>query len=243
MIDVLLIGHSHTQCIIRAMQARGVAVGWGFVGVPSGGSPLEVTAEGECRLQPAVSAGLRGQIAPGTLCISTIAGNAHNVLSLMATDPPFDFRTPDDPAPPRAGAVPIPYQAVRLSLETSLRDGDLAMLYATRAAVPEMRFHIESPPPLADDTLVRARMDPYFLQTYPDAQVADASLRLKMWRLHSALFAQACKALDVTFVSAPLDAIDSDGFLRPDYAHPTSSTHANEAYGALVADQIERLGR
>ncbi|MEH3145218.1 MAG: hypothetical protein PGN34_07680 [Methylobacterium frigidaeris] len=212
------------------------------MGLPSGGSPLVATPEG-IRLVPEIAAGLRRRIGPETLCISTIAGNAHNVLALMATDPPFDFRMPDDAGPLRPGAEPIPYGSIRLSFRRILHDGDLSMLRAASVAVPELRFHLESPPPLRDEALIRARMDPYFLERYPEARVADAWLRLKMWRLHSALFAEACEGLGIGFVPAPAEAMDRDGFLRPDYAHPTSSTHANEEYGALVADQIERLAR
>ncbi|SFU97951.1 hypothetical protein SAMN02799631_03599 [Methylobacterium sp. 174MFSha1.1] len=240
--DILLIGHSHTQCIVAALQARAAPVGWGMIGLPSGGSPVVATEDG-IRLDPAIEADLRRRIGPGTLCISTIAGNAHNVLALMATEPPFDFHMPGETGPLLPGAEPIPYATIRLSVRQILHEGDLSMLYAAQAAVPELRFHIESPPPLRDEALIRARMDPYFLERHPAARVADAGLRLKMWRLHSTLFAEACEALGLIFVPAPKAAMDPDGFLRPELAHPTSSTHANEAYGALVADQIERLAR
>ncbi|GJD51609.1 hypothetical protein OPKNFCMD_4364 [Methylobacterium crusticola] len=242
MADILLIGHSHTQSIVQALQARSAAVGWGVVGMPSGANPVVATGEGY-RLDPGVAAGLRRQVGPETLCISTIAGNAHNVLALMATEPPFDFMTPGGAEPVSPRAELVPYASVRLSFRTILDEGDLSMLHATGLAVPEMRYHLESPPPLRDGDLIRSRMDQYFIQTYPEAQVADSWLRLKMWRLHSALFAEACETLGIAFLPAPPEAVDPDGFLRPEFAHETSSTHANVAYGALVADQIERLTR
>ncbi|TNC12756.1 hypothetical protein FF100_13920 [Methylobacterium terricola] len=240
--DILLIGHDQTQGIVAALQARSAPVGWGVIGLPSGGSPVVATPSG-IRLDPTIEAGLRSRIRPDTLCISTIAGNAHNVLAVMATEPPFDFRMPGKDAPLMPEAEPIPYTTVRSSFRQILHEGDLSMLYATSAAVPELRYHIESPPPLRDEALIRARMDPYVLARHPEARVADAALRLKMWRLHSLLFAEACEALGITVVPAPPAAMDPDAYLKPDYAHPTSSTHANEAYDALVADQIERLVR
>ena len=242
MIETLLIGHSHTQCIVEALQARSASVGWGAVGRPSGGSPVVATPDGY-RLEPELAAGLRAQIGPGTLCISTIAGNAHNVLTLVAADPPFDFRAPGSPEPIDPDAVPIPYTSVRLSFGKTLAEGDLTMLQAAAAAVPEMRVQIESPPPLRDGALILSRMDPYLVERYPEAEIASPGLRMKMWRLHSDLVREACHGLGISVLGVPEEAQDPDGFLRPEFAHPTSSTHANTAYGALVADQIARLPR
>lgn len=242
MVETLLIGHSHTQCIVEALQARSASVGWGAVGRPTGGSPVVVTADG-LRLEPELVAGLRAQIGPATLCVSTIAGNAHNVLTLVAADPPFDFRTPSGTEPVDPDAVLIPYASVRLSFGKVLAEGDLTMLEATAVAVPEMRVHVESPPPLRDGALILSRMDPYFVERYPEAAVAAPGLRMKMWRLHSDLVREACHGLGIVVLPVPGEAQDEDGFLRPEYSHPTSSTHANTAYGALVADQIARLAR
>ncbi len=238
--ETLLIGHSHTQAIVQAFQARSAPVGWGTLNTASGESPVVRTAEGD-HLRPDIAAALRRRIGPGTLCVSTIAGNAHNVLAMIAADPPFDFHTPGGLEPVDEAAHLIPYGSVRRSFEATLADGDLSMLRAASAALPEMRVHVESPPPLRDNGLIRARMDRYFVDAHPGAEVADPWLRLKMWRLHSAVTRAACEGLGIAVLPAPAEAADADGFLLPDFADDRSATHANAAYGALVAEQIEAL--
>ena len=77
------------------------------------------------------------------------------------------------------------------------------------------------------------------VQTYG---VAPASLRHKLWRLHSHLVAEDCHAAGIEFVPAPPGAQDGRGYLA-EAAYGDDSTHCNTWYGRRVIEQIVRRHR
>jgi hypothetical protein len=184
---------------------------------------------------------LRRKAGESDFCASTIAGNAHNVVGFIATRPPFDFETPGLSAPLNPNARQVPYQTVRASLLNFLNRFDFKLVDALFDVIPYIKLHVQSPAPLQDNTLSLSLMDPYFKEAYPDAELSDAWLRLKLWKLHSDLFRDKFAAKGAGFLEVPPESLNSDGFLLPHYVSEISSTHANTKYGMLVVQQIQKV--
>jgi hypothetical protein len=60
-----------------------------------------------------------------------------------------------------------------------------------------------------------------------------------LWHLTVDGYRETAERLGARFVDYPADSVDADGFMRPELVR--DSAHGNEAFGALVLDQIKRL--
>lgn len=252
--SVVVIGHSHTPSILKALSdstdAWTVPQGLHVEAVnlrefmPSVGlTTREVTRfepPAPPALHPAVIAALDGCVVPGShVCVvSMIGGNSHNVLGLFRHERPFDFVLPGDSSLPiETGAQIVPYSAMRACLERRMRY-ERGTLEALRRHHPGALLHLESPAPPRDDGFVADALDE-FRTLSPDGTVVGAALRYKLWRLHSAIVKDFCDALGITFVAAPVDALDGHGFLARHACE--DATHANAWYGHRLLNQIDAL--
>jgi hypothetical protein len=171
---------------------------------------------------------------------SMMGGNAHNALALVRHPRGYDFRLPDEhQGPPiEDGAEPLPFALARAALAQHLAT-DFLRLRLLRDVVGPF-VHVESPPPLRDDALIRARADGFFKDAAIDTLgVAPAGLRWRMWRLNSRLFREAVEALGCRFLPVPAAVQDADGFLRPELA--ADATHGNADYGQILITAVESL--
>jgi len=139
---------------------------------------------------------------------------------------------PDLPVDPAADIIPAGLLRAELKRRITPR---LDMLAALRAVVKGRLVHLESPPPVPAAAFIASKPDT-FSQVLAERGVAPAGFRYKMWRLHSALYAQACAALGVEFLSAPRQMQDAQGMLvAPAWR---DATHANALYGRHVLAQL-----
>lgn len=171
---------------------------------------------------------------------SMIGGNAHNALALVRHPRGYDFRLSEGGAgpPPEPDAEPIPEALVRAALEARL-EVDFRRMRLLRALIGPF-VHIESPPPLRDDALIREMADAWFReQGVETLGVAPAGLRWRMWRLNSRLFRAEAERIGCSFLAVPAAVHDGDGFLRPELA--ADATHGDAAYGELIIQAIEAL--
>lgn len=176
------------------------------------------------RLDPALLAAISE---PSATVLSTVGGNSHHTMALLASDRPFDFILSEAPSLPLDETVEyIPEKQLRDSLRRRVISHTallVAMAKAGRASI----FHSESPPPSPDDDQFRRD-----LAARTPKPAASPWLRLKMWRLHSAVVRHICEDSGVTFLAHPPAAVDAHGFLLPAYFH--NATHANTAYARMV---------
>jgi hypothetical protein len=161
----------------------------------------------------------------GVVC-SFVGGRYPLAFSLHRHPKPFDFVLPENPElPVESKAELIPVDAMRTVLEGGSRRQLGTFERIVEAAKGEV-YQFESPPPIRRLTVAK------------DA-AAPAYVRYKLWRLYSTIVREHAERIGANFVARPEAAVDSDGFLLPEYA--VSSTHANSAYGALVLKQIASL--
>ena len=168
---------------------------------------------------------------------SVIGGNVHNVLALMRHPRPFDFLlSGEEGPPPDVGAEMVPEALVRAALEERLR-ADFARLRLLREVAGPF-IHIESPPPVRDETFILERAEHWFRdRAQGEMAVAGAGVRWRMWRLLSRLTREAVERLGGRFMPVPEAVRGADGFLRLD--HAADPTHGNAVFGAAVIAALD----
>lgn len=187
---------------------------------------------------PALRAAIEDQIARhDPIIASVVGGNVHNVLALVRHPRPFDFMLKEGGGPPPdEGSELIPESLVRAALAARLAP-DFARLRALREIAGPF-VHIESPPPVRDETFIATHAEKAFRDhAQGEIVVAGRGVRWRMWRLSAHLQREAVEAVGNRYLPAPEEAFDADGFLRIEYA--ADPTHGNEAYGALLIRAIE----
>jgi hypothetical protein len=213
------IGHSHVVALTSGASVAGVTI-----------DTINFWDTGDPWVREGNAIQLRSDLAErvlrGQIVLSVIGGSAHTVLGMVEHPRPFDFVLPSDPdIPIEEGREIIPAGAVRAKL-SEIAAPYFAQLPGLLATTASPIFHLEPPPPVADE----ARIAPFVpWPNFPGQprQIAPKWLRYKLWRLHSELIG-----------SAPLAAMDEEGFLAKDFDQ--DGAHANAAYGALVLEMMRR---
>lgn len=235
--EILFIGHSHTQAIYEASVHIKNVIEWGFLDPINGVGPVEYRDE-KYYLIPSIQKKIALKAKVSSKIISTIAGNAHNYYGLIENNVPFDFESPEIIRREYFASQRIPYQIIKNSLKRKLYKGDITMLQAALNEGLKIESHIESPPPIKDNNIILKFLDNHFLINYPQAKISNPWFRLSFWKLHSQIFKEFCNENNITYIHAPSEALDNDGFLNIEYLSAKSSTHANMKYGLLVLKQL-----
>lgn len=181
---------------------------------------------------------LEGEQEQGML-FSFVHGNEHSMLSLVQHPQPYDFYLPQRPdlelAPDRQ---PIPYEIVRQQMARALNPtiGCLAM---TRMKLPRMRLvHVMPPPPIESEAQIMHAPE-VFREQLTQFGITPLSIRLKYHLLATDVLRSEVSPFGVTVLECPLQAVAASGAIKNEYAF--GATHANEAYGALVFQQMQDL--
>ena len=170
------------------------------------------------------------------LYVSMLGGNAHNILGLVAHRKPFDFTLPEEPhLANESGSEPQTYAFVEHALK-SLMSYNLCFLRCARNAVDGPMLHLQSPPPIEDETLIQADLAPRLATSLNPVGIAPPLLRYKLWRLHSKIVASTCAMLGIEYVPVPPKVLVDGRFLQPIFFQ--DATHANGAYGEVILDQL-----
>jgi hypothetical protein len=225
--NTILIGQSHARSFARAAKVDGRPIR-PFISRKGeedgrGWQPGQIDAD----LLEAITA-------PDCVVLSTVGGNSHHAMALLASDRPFDFILSEAPALPLdPRAEYIPEKQVRAALRRRVIS-HTAQLIAVAGACRGRMFHSQSPPPAPDNDLFRRD-----LAARSAREPAPWWVRLKMWRLHSSIVAEICAEHGVTFLPIPPGVVDDAGFLRPEFFQ--NATHANMAYAQLVWAQLDAV--
>ncbi|MFL6734102.1 MAG: hypothetical protein ACJ8EY_05350 [Sphingomicrobium sp.] len=183
---------------------------------------------------------LARRLQPDDVLISVIGGNQYAVFSTIQHPKPFDFELPGDPLPSVAGDEElIPFRTLYDYFLTALRAGDGETLAHLRRSTRARMLHLLAPPPKRDNDFIQRHHDTHFAaQGIGHLGVSSAELRMKFWKLQKLAIGEICAELDIETVEPPKEALDADGYLAPHY-YAGDATHANEAYGELVLEQLE----
>jgi hypothetical protein len=226
---LICIGHSHTENVVAAAEAAGIALEcFNFWRHPHG----VILGEGKVELAVEIRSRM---VAP---VFSLVGGAVHHDIGLLVHPRPFDFTWPEQPDLPFSeGAEIVPYDAV-LAIMRARTLRYLQIMAAIRAATQGPVFHMQSPPIYAEEAV--PANDPGWVAFFGhDRLIAPAWHRYKLWRVHSEIVRSYCAEIGIVFVPNPLESIDSRGFMEAKF-HGTPA-HANQAYGALVLRQMQSL--
>lgn len=254
MIQLVVIGHSHTTAIARALERQPSSlfstriIHMRVFGHQIGAAePIEPDASGVMRIHPALYREL-AQVNESDLqiIVSMIGGNAHYLAGMLQHPMPLDFILPEQPDLPIAeGATIVPYDFMHDALGRHAYP-HMAQIEALRKFIPGPILHLQPPPLIGDDHYVRQHLEPYFRQHLEpqngeqEREIAPRMVRYKFWRLHSKMIHQFCSNIGVRFVPVPEGTTDPEGFLVPE-GYPGNATHANEWYGERLVQQIEDI--
>jgi len=164
-------------------------------------------------------------------------GNEHSVLSMVQHPEPYDFCLPwraDFPMEP--DCQPIPYEVVRRQMELAL-SSTIGSLVMARIKLPRMRLgHVLPPPPVASNEQI-LRSPEIFRDQFAQYGITPISIRVKYYLLFIEVLRLALDPYRVELLESPKQATNESGALKDEYAF--AATHANEAYGNLVAQQFK----
>jgi hypothetical protein len=235
---ILILGDSHTRALKRAVEERVAASGqqravefdvhWLLVQKAD-------KVRGELSIEDALQR-VSSMPSDGVFAI-LLAGTLHNIFGLLQHDKPYDVFAPgDESLRLAAGASLIPENALWDMFVNVAKDNK--RIQKIRKAATCAGYHLASPPPKRDNQYIMARAARYRDRLVEQVGVAPPELRLRLWRLEMRVVAQLCQQWGIGFLPAPQEAMDVDGFLKPDY-YAEDATHANAAYGELVLRQLE----
>src|SRR5439155_25855688 len=118
-------------------------------------------------------------------------------------------------------------------------EGMRKTLKSLRSRTTSPLIHLESPPPIPSEKHIRAYPS-FYEAKIGQRGVAPAVLRYKLWRLHSSLVQEYCRALDITFLPVPPEVQDEERMLC-ERAWTDDPTHGNAYYGRCVFRQLARI--
>ncbi len=217
---VLVLGHSHTNSLSLALAE-----------VPS--SPFHVvninTLEGAT-----LTRGCLLRLGKPAHVVSMVGGNAYYQVALLEHPQRLQvLGGPED-----ADIVPdrslIPYGMMRDFLLQACR-GHFQIIERIHETFALPLVHVISPPPLAAEDI--SDLLPPDYRDRGASGIVPPGLRLKVYRIQSAIVREFCESRSISVIEPPAIACDARGFLKHEYRSLTA-THAGKDYGTLVLNQI-----
>jgi hypothetical protein len=254
---VVVFGQSHMKCLTRAWstgtyRTQGRRLRHSFVlrgrkDFPSDSIVGRSATTGEDCIHPELARTLKehAELNKGieTWLVSVVRGNDYNMLGLFDPDPPYDFVHPALPSlPVREDAPLVPYDAVKMRMAVYAERTRRFYKCLPREGVAGV-LHLEAPPPIPSREQCERAVERVFLQRTIGAQkgarISPREFRLKLWQCQSDLNREICRETGVIYVSPPEEALDEEGYLRPEAWF--GATHASKWYGAHALRKIERI--
>jgi hypothetical protein len=173
----------------------------------------------------------------GSCLFSFMNGNEHSILSMVQHPKPYDFCLPwREDLSMEPGYQPISYSVVRGQMEQALR-GSIGSLVMARIKLPLIRLvHVLPPPPISSNEQIM-RTPEIFRDQFLKYGITPISIRVKYYLLLVEVLRRALEPYRVEIIESPRQASNENGALKDEYAF--AATHANVAYGNLVAQQIK----
>lgn len=241
-VRLVIVGHSHMHAIARAL-----------VSAAEPGEPADPAAIGRAHGIAGMMGGqyttefrhLLVELGQDRNLALSWRGNQHNGDFLIMPGTVLDFLPrgyPDRTVLP--GAQLVAESAIRAHLQPSM--DELSALLKDIAVPGRRHIVLGSPPPLADQALVRQRLgrEPAFVDRaralgmdMATIGLAPPQVRRKLWFVIQRQMAETAAAHGALFVPHPAASEDGQGFLRLDMSGG-DITHANERYGRLMLAQI-----
>lgn len=176
-------------------------------------------------------------------------GNEHNEHFFFRSHRPFDLYSSNVPVITRSLNI-ISQQQVRKFFNPHFEDLPKVLKTLNEAGAKRVRL-IGTPPPKKDEQFLREMMkvEPHFAigvafreKSFEDVELTPPHIRLKLWYVIQGIMRDHARANQADFIAVPDAVKDPEGFLKREYWHQ-DITHANAAYGEVIAEMIIRSFR
>jgi hypothetical protein len=230
---LIFVGHSHIGAISKGAAASGKKI----IAVPLREQLKKLSRNALlAELGDKVAKAVQENAAEVVFCL--IGGGMHAVLGLVQHPDRFDFVLPDRADLPfDAHSTLVPFDVMENLMARKLRK-HTHLLNQLAQSIPARLVQLEAPPPIKDGTYLLEGGFGYevAIKTYG---ISQPWLRYKLWVLQSRLYRRYCERLGITYLPNPREVLDDEGFLaRPFWG---DFVHANEQYGALLLDKLEKF--
>ena len=248
--QLLLIGHSHIQCVAVAQERRAdttarVDAIHLYRDKRVGNEPdFGLYIDQQLRaLQLPSAPDAANRPPPADVVALFMGGNTHNTLGLVKMRPPFDYVLPQRPDLPIAkDTALVPEQIVQSALASRMQ-AILAGLDILAARFGTAAVCVESPPPIGDDDYVRHYLDEHFRKDFGEGRdIVPATLRYKLWRTSCSIFQARCSACGLAYLPTPPATLVDGMYLHP-AGYPANVTHGNAWFGGHVLDALIERSR
>lgn len=227
--QILVLGSSHTTAILRASKGQpNIRVLWVK-------NPAKEDPKGDITTEEALA--FSASLSPNDILAITWLGTHHNIFGLLQHETPFDFYEPGSPELPDCSKQIIPYDALRDLFLTTIRTDKFVRSLAK--ATQAKTYILATPPVKGDQEFMQSKLEVYRGISVETKGITPANIRAKIWRLEELCLNIYCSDLGIKYLSAPDESLTEDGYLKPEFYH--DGTHANIAYGAMVANQLYKL--
>ncbi len=217
---ILVIGHSHVNCIASVYRQMGRPP-W-----------LKVFNLRRIDKTGGIVDSIRGLIEgfePDALCLC-LRGNLHNVIGMVEHPQPFSVGGVPCPG---EGRQVIPYALMRAHFRQVAHPELMACLFA---AFPRAdRLVLNAPPPVADFDHLRKHPG-IFAESIAQGP-APEGLRLFLFALQTDVVRDLAAEHGARFVQSPDRVLDQAGFLASRY-FDDDPTHGNDAYGREMLAEL-----
>jgi hypothetical protein len=253
---VLLVGHSHANCVASAVRTK--------IYLPSGTDyQVRVIANGAASLPgglvvrdalnrelinpvalKSIQDHARLKPAPAIWLVSILGGNHASRLSLFRQAEGYWMSGAGQASDHIGEGTFLPEDLMVRTIGRQL--ASLGTFFGLLSKQPLAGFvHIESPPPVRDPehifrhlpqkTLALAKGDT--AQELGAHSISDAHFRLRAWQSQSHATRRLVEDAGGHYLPPPAEAVDADGFLAEQYW--ADAMHASQEYGALVLRTLE----
>ena len=221
---MLIVGNSHIECIAAAL-------------LPDADSKINCVNLGTMNTSQKMKAEqivnrvkVTSDTRPDVICLC-IKGNQHNHYGIVESPRPFSLGSKDISAPGLndSNRSFIPFTVM---VDHLFETFDPVLIGALYDAFPDAaRVLLNAPPPIGSWDHIVAH--PRFFADRISYGPAPKALRLQLYEAQTEALRNISSLFDARFIDAPVECLDADGFLAPDY-WVVDPTHANAAYGRSI---------
>lgn len=236
---VCVFGHSHVWSVRRVVDkpiTQGFAFEAPLCGTQEMPGPLLYEDHGNKQHLTSVLTALLNRLTPSPdlWLLSMVHGNYYNQIGMLTSGQTFDFTLPDEPdLPYDATATNLPYLAVKAAMEAQMVSLPTYLQRLKMTEFGSQTLIAGTCPPPRDSAYFKSMLEEKGLM----AELAPAHVRLKLWKLQDAVYADMCHAKGMAYVSGAMpDTQDQEGFLLPEYIK--DAVHANGDWAALFLKKV-----
>lgn len=232
MISLLIVGHSHIECLRSAFMARSERGDVTFVNIRS----IQKSAETGQSIISLLKAEISG-FNPDAVCLC-IGGNTHNLIGLLENPVPFSVGeeiSGSVPAPDK-NRVFIPHALMRDYFDININKNLISNIYGLFPNAVKM--YLNPPPPIPD--FEHIKQYPGVFKDKISYGASPKELRIELYNIQSNALRSVAKQERAIFVEVESSVINDEGFLLPAYFNQ-DATHGNTAYGDIMLNQIINL--